>query len=153
MEEERRNKEAAEASNKRRLEAMRLKIEIDFQRHKDDLHRLEQELSQLKALEQTSGQHLQSHDLSMQNLNGTKSEGNIMHEIDTLEDSADGEAIDHDRRCIICSKDEASVVFLPCAHQVLCAKCNNSYGKKGKAACPCCQVPIQKRICVFGASS
>ncbi|XP_019181644.1 PREDICTED: MND1-interacting protein 1-like [Ipomoea nil] len=150
VEEERRNREADVTNNKRNLEAMRLKIEIEFHRHKDDLHRLERELSQVKASEQTSRQHLQSHDLSMQNLNGAKSEGDIMRELDALED---GEAIDHDRRCIICLNHDVSVVFLPCAHQVLCAKCNNVHGKKGKAKCPHCQVPIQHRICVFGTSS
>ncbi|XP_019181642.1 PREDICTED: MND1-interacting protein 1-like isoform X2 [Ipomoea nil] len=139
VEEERRKHEADVANNKRMLGAMRSKIEIEFQRRKDDLHRLERELSQVKATEQ--------------NLNGVKSEGDIMRELDALEDSADGETIDHDRRCIICLNHEVSVVFLPCAHQVLCAKCNNVHGKKGKATCPCCQVPIQQRICVFGTSS
>ncbi|XP_031128044.1 MND1-interacting protein 1-like [Ipomoea triloba] len=154
VEEERRNSEADVANDKRKIEAMRSKIEIELLRHKDDLHRLERELSQVKATEQTSRQHLQSHDLSMQNLNGAKSEGDIMRDLDALEDSADGEAIDHDRRCIICLKDDVSVIFLPCAHQVFCAKCNNCHGRKGKAiTCPCCQVPIQQRICVFGTSS
>ncbi|KAK6137614.1 hypothetical protein DH2020_028640 [Rehmannia glutinosa] len=55
LEEERRLKEASEANNKRKLEALRLKIEIDFQRHKDDLQRLEQEYARLKESAQSGG--------------------------------------------------------------------------------------------------
>ncbi|KAF7810001.1 MND1-interacting protein 1 [Senna tora] len=117
--EERRSKEAVEADNKRKLEVLRLKIEIDFQCHIDDLSRLEQELSRLRA----------------------SSESNTSL------------AINSDRECVICMKDEVSVVFLPCAHQVMCASCSDAYGGKAKAACPCCHVPIEQRIRVFGASS
>lgn len=155
VEEEQRHKEAAEASNKRKHEALRLKIEIDFQRHKDDLQRLEQELSQLKASQSTDLNH-QTNSLSPENLEGTKPQGEtiakMLHELDKLEDSSDKE-VGYDRECLICLKDEVSVVFLPCAHQVLCANCNDDYGKKGKATCPCCRVPIEQRIRVFGASS
>ncbi|KAH7834063.1 hypothetical protein Vadar_012385 [Vaccinium darrowii] len=157
VDEEQRLKEAAEASNKRKHEALRLKIEIDFQRHKDDLQRLEQELSQLKASQSTDLNHqTNTNSLSPENLEGTKPQGEtiakMLHELDKLEDSSDKE-VGYDRECLICLKDEVSVVFLPCAHQVLCANCNDDYGKKGKATCPCCRVPIEQRIRVFGASS
>ncbi|KAI8529815.1 hypothetical protein RHMOL_Rhmol11G0003200 [Rhododendron molle] len=155
VDEEQRLKEATEASNKRKHEALRLKIEIDFQRHKDDLQRLEQELSQLKASQSTDLNH-QTNSVSPENLEGTKPQGEtiarMLHELDKLEDSSDKE-VGYDRECLICMKDEVSVVFLPCAHQVLCANCNDGYGKKGKATCPCCRVPIEQRIRVFGASS
>nr|GMD82498.1 MND1-interacting protein 1-like [Ipomoea batatas] len=51
IEEEKKFKEAAEAGNKRKLECLRLKVELDFQRQKDDLQRLEQDLSILKSSE------------------------------------------------------------------------------------------------------
>ncbi|KAK8477822.1 hypothetical protein V6N11_048074, partial [Hibiscus sabdariffa] len=54
VEKERCSKEATEVSNKRKLEALRLKIEIDFQRHKDDHQRLEQELSRLNLSVQST---------------------------------------------------------------------------------------------------
>lgn len=47
--EEHRAKEAADASIKRKHEALRRKIELNFQRHKDDIHRLEEELARLRA--------------------------------------------------------------------------------------------------------
>nr|GLL48665.1 MND1-interacting protein 1-like [Ipomoea trifida] len=109
MEEEQKFKEAAEAGNKRKLEALHVKVELDIQRLKDDLQHLERDLSMLKSSELSA-----------------------------------------DRECVLCLKDEASVVFLPCAHLAVCADCNKSYGKKGRAACPCCRVPIEQRIPVFG---
>lgn len=156
VEEERRSKEAAESSNKRKLEASRLKIEIDFQRHKDDLQRLEQELSHLKASAQFTELHHASNTVSTAYNEGAKPRGEsiakLLHELYSLKDSSDKEA-NGDRECMMCMKDEVSIVFLPCAHQVLCANCSDNYGKKGKATCPSCRVPIEQRIRVFGASS
>ncbi|XP_075642096.1 MND1-interacting protein 1 [Castanea sativa] len=156
VEEERRSKEAAEASNKRKLEALRLKIEIDFQRHKDDLQRLEQELSHLRSSTQFTESHHASDTVSTEYNEGIKPQGEsiakLLHELYSLEDSSEQE-VNGDRECIICTKDEASIVFLPCAHQVLCANCSDNYEKKGKATCPSCRVPIEQRIRVFGASS
>ncbi|XP_019156356.1 PREDICTED: MND1-interacting protein 1-like isoform X1 [Ipomoea nil] len=154
VEEERRLKEAAEAGNKRKQEALRLKIEIDFQRQKDDLQRLQQDLSRLKSSALSAEQHHQSVRLTTGNSDGVNAHGDIarlLHELD-LENSAEKE-VGCDRECILCLKDEVSVVFLPCAHQVVCANCNESYGKKGRAACPACRVPIEQRIRVFGATS
>ncbi|XP_065877340.1 MND1-interacting protein 1-like [Euphorbia lathyris] len=149
VEEERRNKDAAEVSNKRKHEALRLKIEIDFQRHKDDLQRLEQELSRLKSsAEMDLNQQLNSGPVGK--AEKTKPQGEtiakLLHELDKLEVSSD-------RDCIICMKDEVSVVFLPCRHQVMCSSCSDNYGKKGKVTCPCCRVPVEQRIRLFGASS
>lgn len=156
LEEERHLKEASEANNKRKLEALRLKIEIDFQRHKDDLQRLEQEYTRLKESAQFTEMESQANDLWTENSNGVNSRGEtiarLLHELDQLEDSPEKE-VNCDRECMICMKDEVSVVFLPCAHQVICANCNDNYGKKGKASCPYCRVPIEQRIRVYGASS
>ncbi|XP_024169957.1 MND1-interacting protein 1 [Rosa chinensis] len=156
VDEERVAKETAEAGNKRKLEALRLKIEIDFQRHKDDLQRLEQELSRLKSSAQSTELPLPSNALPRGISGGAKPQGEtiakLLRELDNLENSAEKE-VSCDRECMICMKDEVSVVFLPCAHQVLCANCNDDYGKKGRATCPCCRAPIEHRIRVFGASS
>ncbi|KAG8382241.1 hypothetical protein BUALT_Bualt05G0056400 [Buddleja alternifolia] len=156
VEDERRLKEASEANNKRKLEALRLKIEIDFQRHKDDLQRLEQEYTRLKE-QTTETEHHQSSDFWTDNSNGVNPQGEtiarLLHELDRLEEDSQEKEVSRDRECMICMTDEVSVVFLPCAHQVICANCNESYGKKGKVVCPCCRVPIEQRIRVYGASS
>lgn len=153
VEEEQRLKEAAEASNKRKLETLRLKTDIDFQCHKDDLLRLEHELSQLQA---SALSPLSSDTVSFTSIEGARSQGEgiarLLHEFDKWEDSSEREGTE-ERECLFCMKDEVSVVFLPCAHQVLCSSCNEGYGKKGRATCPCCRTPIKQRIRVFGASS
>ncbi|KAL3652662.1 hypothetical protein CASFOL_002343 [Castilleja foliolosa] len=154
LEDERRLKEASEANNKRKLEALRLKIEIDFQRHKDDLQRLEQEYTRLKDSAQSADVENQFNDSWTENSKGIKKPqgetiARLLHE---LEDSQEKTA-SCDRECMLCTKDEVSVIFLPCAHEVICASCNESYGKRGKATCPYCRVPIEQRIRVYGASS
>ncbi|KAK2664498.1 hypothetical protein Ddye_003072 [Dipteronia dyeriana] len=54
-----------------------------------------------------------------------------------------------DRECVMCLSEEKSVVFLPCAHQVLCPKCNELHEKQGMDDCPSCRAPIQRRINVI----
>ncbi|CAN4076043.1 unnamed protein product [Withania somnifera] len=150
LDEERRLKEAAEANNKRKLEALRLKIEIDFQRQKDDIQRLEEDLSRLRASAELQNQ-------SANLVTGSTGEqpqgdlGRMLREFNRFDDSSEKDK--PDRECVICLKDEVSVVFLPCAHQVLCATCNDKFVKKGRVKCPRCRVPIEQRIRVFGATS
>ncbi|KAG2304296.1 hypothetical protein Bca52824_032947 [Brassica carinata] len=156
VEEEQHSKEAAEAHNKSKLETLRLKIELDFQRHKDDHQRLEQELSRLKASSNTDSSHLSNNVWQPEKSQG-ENIGKLLEELDKLEGSYESEA-NNDRECIVCMKDEVSVVFLPCAHQVVCGSCsdnffssNNSGG--GKVTCPCCRAVVQQRIHIFGATS
>ncbi|GER38868.1 RING/U-box superfamily protein [Striga asiatica] len=154
VEEEKRLKEVSEANNKRKLEALRLKIEIDFQRHKDDLQRLEQEYARLKESAQSEVENQSINNSWTENVKpakGGETIARLLHELDQTQEEKSSSC---DRDCMICMKDEVSVVFLPCAHQVICASCNEGYGKRGnKAACPYCRVPIEQRIRVYGASS
>ncbi|KAL7123049.1 hypothetical protein ACP275_01G081400 [Erythranthe tilingii] len=166
LEEERRLKEASEANNKRKLEALRLKIEIDFQRHKDDLQRLEQEYSRLKeyspqstTTDAVNQSNNNNNDPWVEDSNGLSNDplgketiATVLKGLDEIKNPVEKQMI-CDRRCMLCMKDEVSVVFLPCAHQVICASCNDTYGKKGRATCPYCKVPIEQRIRVYGASS
>lgn len=152
VEEERRSKEATESNNKRKLEALRLRIDMDFQRHKDDLQRLEQELSRLKANAQLLIEpHDSSDAFATDNPEAAKDQGETIAKL--LRELDEPEKEGSERECLVCMKEEVSVVFLPCAHQVMCANCGENYGKKGKATCPCCRCPIEQRIRVFGASS
>ncbi|XP_073285531.1 MND1-interacting protein 1-like [Primulina huaijiensis] len=157
LEEERRLKEASEANNKRKLESMRVKIEIDFQRHKDDLRRLEQEYARLKDSAQSKEVEDQSNNTMLKNSDDTNLQGRnittLLRELDLLEDDSPEKEVVHDRDCMICMEDEVSIVFLPCAHQVICTNCNENYGKKGRATCLYCRAPIEQRIRVYGASS
>ncbi|CAN8316390.1 unnamed protein product [Cochlearia groenlandica] len=156
LEEEQRSKEATESSNKRKLESLRLKIEIDSQRHKDDLQRLEQELSRLNKASSADSSLLHSYSNSHTKGKSEKAKGEAMSKLleepDKLDGSDEKEA-SYDRECLICMKEEVSVVFLPCAHQVVCASCNESYMGGGKTTCPCCRALVQLRIRVYGATS
>ncbi|KAJ0547264.1 putative transcription factor C2H2 family [Helianthus annuus] len=53
----------------------------------------------------------------------------------------------------MCLSEEMSVVFLPCAHQVVCTKCNELHEKQGMKDCPSCRGPIQQRVSVRYARS
>ncbi|KAK7309103.1 hypothetical protein RJT34_05582 [Clitoria ternatea] len=141
IEQERRSKEAAKTNNKRNLKALHLKIEIDFQRRKDDLLRLEQEISRLKAAAQSKDAGPQRETIAK-----------LLEELDNVNDFSEIE-VNGNRECIVCREDDVSVIFLPCAHQIMCAGCGEEYGRKGKVVCPCCRVSIEQRIHVFGASS
>lgn len=56
--------------------------------------------------------------------------------------------VKRERECVMCLSEEMSVVFLPCAHQVVCAMCNESHEKEGMKECPSCRTAIQQRISV-----
>ncbi|KAJ4811275.1 RING/U-box superfamily protein [Rhynchospora pubera] len=52
--------------------------------------------------------------------------------------------------CMFCKAAESSVVFLPCAHQVLCAECGKDHKDTDSDKCPCCRVKVEERIFVYG---
>ncbi|XP_074556309.1 MND1-interacting protein 1-like [Curcuma longa] len=153
VDDERRAKEAARVNASRRQEALRRKIEIDFQRHKDDIQRLTEELDRL----QTAGMNL----LIPPSVNAIKTAGTdakSVKEVNAKPPTGFGKPQDspkklnRNRVCVICKKEEISVVLLPCSHQVLCANCNEMH-EKLKACCPGCNARIEERILVYGASS
>lgn len=139
----------------RREETWRRKADADFQRHKDDIQRLESELDQLKiaaemcSLDLNSGVSLHATDTSgLQALKDTSSQ--LLQELAELQDSRD---ICRDRECVMCMCEESSVVFLPCAHQIVCVHCNDLHQKQGMRDCPSCRTVIQQRIRVLSAST
>ncbi|KAJ8499025.1 hypothetical protein OPV22_009577 [Ensete ventricosum] len=155
-EEERRLKEAAKVNANRRHEALRRKREIDFQRLKDDVQRLEEELARLKASAGLNSLNAPSVNASrtadaadIKNLK----EPNMKALTGLSKQQESSNKLNRSRACIICKKDEVSVVFLPCSHQVVCGSCNEVHEEEGKSSCPCCSVRIEERIRVYGASS
>ncbi|RWW33767.1 hypothetical protein GW17_00001510 [Ensete ventricosum] len=132
--EERQAKEAAKVNASRRHEALRRKIEIDYQRHKDDIQRLEEELARLK----TSAGSTLVITPPMNSLRTTNAdvkapkETNVKAPTGFSKPQDSSNKLNRCRACLICKKDEVSVVFLPCSHQVVCASCNEDHEKKGK---------------------
>ncbi|XP_057980439.1 MND1-interacting protein 1-like isoform X2 [Malania oleifera] len=144
VQEEQRLKKAAEVSFKRKMEALRQKMELDCQHFKDDVQRLEQEISCIqKSLYSTELTQSQAQRCMLETLPPESNNLNDLCEEDVF----------YDRECFICMVNEASVVFLPCAHQIMCSNCSERYCNFVEARCPCCQVWIVQRIRVYGAGS
>lgn len=157
---EKRAKEQVEQSAKRREEALQRKSELESQKYRDEIQKLECEIARVKI---SSG--LQPSMLRWENGSGNSSDnldtctieklkrmnGRLLSEIADLQDSQ--KDIHRDRECVMCMSEEMSVVFLPCAHQVVCIKCNDLHEKQGLRDCPSCRTPIKRRIRVYGVKS
>lgn len=124
-----------EVSGRSKENEMRLKAETNMLRYKEDIRKLEQQIARLRqraALKWGS-------DGSFEN------NGHIIVS-ESLELQEAEEDVQRERECVMCLTDEKSVVFLPCAHQVVCVKCNELHEKQGMKDCPSCRTLIEKRI-------
>eukprot|EP00268_Persea_americana_P017750 TRINITY_DN185_c0_g1_i3.p1 TRINITY_DN185_c0_g1~~TRINITY_DN185_c0_g1_i3.p1 ORF type:complete len:427 (+),score=116.46 TRINITY_DN185_c0_g1_i3:130-1410(+) len=155
LEEEQRSKEAS--NSKTRQHALHHKIEIDYQRYKDDIQRLELELSRLKASAEASQPKcpINAFVKGEPDTSKTLREANLRmpHNTQKLQEPSQKEVGRNKKKCVICMLDEVCVVFLPCAHEVLCVGCNGDHEREAKTKCPCCGVQIEERIHVYGATS
>lgn len=153
VDDERKAKEASRVNASRRQEALRRKIEIDFQRHKDDSQRLTEELARL----QTAGLNLLISP-SANAIKTTVTDAKSVKEPNAKPPTGFGKPQDspkklnRNRVCVICKKEKNSVVLLPCSHQVLCANCNEMH-EKLNGCCPGCDASIEERVLIYGASS
>ncbi|ONM57042.1 putative E3 ubiquitin-protein ligase RF298 isoform X2 [Zea mays] len=130
---------------------LHLKAANDAQRYKSEIRVLEQRIAQLKVSLDSSrvaapkwGADNKSYALHL-------SEGRKNNNAQVLSNTAvpqglDFDDIQRDRECVMCLSEEMSVVFLPCAHQVVCAKCSDLHEKQGMKECPSCRAPIQRRV-------
>ncbi|CAN6460275.1 unnamed protein product [Victoria cruziana] len=154
--EERRAKEATQVNIARRQEALRRRIEIDFQRHKDDIQRLEEEYLRLKTSSKSNLLNCSSTTQATCDVDMEKKvkESNKISSKE-LEQTQGSSCRENKcgRECVVCMREEVSVVFLPCAHQVICVGCNETHEKQPKKRCPSCNTVIEHRIRVYGVSS
>ncbi|ONK78537.1 uncharacterized protein A4U43_C02F19870 [Asparagus officinalis] len=149
----RKEREQIEVSGRAKENEMRIRAETDLQRHKENIKKLEQQISQLRQRVDSSkiaalkwgpdGSYA-----SRLSDPRKESKGGSFPKFSEFEDS---EEVQRDRECVMCLTDEMSVVFLPCAHQVVCKKCNELHEKQGMKDCPSCRTLIEKRICVRSA--
>ncbi|KAK4408029.1 putative E3 ubiquitin-protein ligase [Sesamum angolense] len=72
----------------------------------------------------------------------------ITKRLAVFQDNFGGDDVKPERECVMCMTDEIAVVFLPCAHQVLCGQCSVLHEKQGMNDCPSCRTTIKKRISV-----
>jgi murein DD-endopeptidase MepM/ murein hydrolase activator NlpD len=158
LEEERRKKEAAKADSDRRLEELRRKKEVESQCYKDDLRRLQDELNRLQKSTGTNQPAVPSTNppgMTNRSTARTSKQQPIQRPPATSNRPLPQPAQKPSRRrdCVVCKKEEAVVILLQCAHQVLCVGCNKLQEDKGMTRCPSCSAKVEERIRVFGAST
>ncbi|KAJ6854006.1 putative E3 ubiquitin-protein ligase RF298 [Iris pallida] len=152
---ERKEREHLEISGRSKENAMRLKAETDMQRHKDEVKKLEQQIAQLRLRNDSSKiaalkWGIDGTYASRLSDGRKENEGPIFSKLFDFQES---EEVQRERECVMCLTEEMSVVFLPCAHQVVCTECNKLHERQGMSDCPSCRTPIQRRICVRSAES
>lgn len=149
---ERKERDQIETSARSEENLLHLKAANDTQRYKSEIRALEQQIVQLKVSLDSSkvaapkwGADNKTYALHLSE--GRKnSNAQILSNIAVPQD-LDFDDIQRDRECVMCLSEEMSVVFLPCAHQVVCAKCSDLHEKQGMKECPSCRTPIQRRVC------
>uniref|UniRef100_A0ACD5XRY2 Uncharacterized protein n=1 Tax=Avena sativa TaxID=4498 RepID=A0ACD5XRY2_AVESA len=156
-EQERAKRESARADADRRLEEIRQKTEVESQCYKDDLRRLQDELSRLQKSIGANGPAVPSaHPPAMADRNTGRApskQANQRPASNNRPQEPPAQKPGRRRDCVMCKREEACVILLQCAHQVLCVGCNKQHQEKGLVRCPTCNAKIEERIRVFGASS
>ncbi|GJM94555.1 hypothetical protein PR202_ga11210 [Eleusine coracana subsp. coracana] len=151
---ERKEREHIEMLLRSEENLLHLKAENDMQRYKSEVRELEQQISKLK-LSLVSGNvaapkwGTDNKSYALRLSEGRKSSSAPI----LVQQDFNFDDIQRDRECVMCLSEEMSVVFLPCAHQVVCGKCNDLHEKQGMKDCPSCRTPIQRRVCARSVDS
>ncbi|CAJ1941166.1 unnamed protein product [Sphenostylis stenocarpa] len=145
-----------EESGKSKEDMIKLKAERNLQRYRDDIQKLEMEIAKLRLKTDSSkiaalrmgidGSYARK---CLYIKNGTsqkESQTSFISEL-VIDHMATG-GVKRERECVMCLSEEMSVVFLPCAHQVVCTTCNELHEKQGMQDCPSCRSRIRQRIAV-----
>lgn len=127
-------REQYEALMKAEEDAIRKKAASELQEYVESMVKLESEIAKLR-LKSNSNKSISSvvkeNKKSVTSITGSSEGGNLLK---------------REHECVMCLSEERSVVFLPCAHQVLCPTCNELHEKQGMTECPSCRTPIEFRI-------
>lgn len=151
----RKEREQLEAAAKAKEDMIKQKAVHDMKRHMEDMKKLENELSVLKfesdALRLAALTRGIDGNYGITNSKGANLGMKGYQEPNACKVANEGGnawtgGLMRDRECAMCLSEEMSVVFLPCAHQVLCPNCNEIHEKQGMKDCPSCRTPIQRRI-------
>ncbi|XP_061359673.1 putative E3 ubiquitin-protein ligase RF298 [Gastrolobium bilobum] len=160
----RKEREQIEESAKSKEEMIKLKAEENLQRFRDDIQKLEKEVAQLRQKTDSSKIAALRRGIDGSNASSCMDmkTGSALEEsrttfiselVTNLSDYSLTGGVKRERECVMCLSEEMSVVFLPCAHQVVCSTCNELHEKQGMQDCPSCRSPIQRRITVRYARS
>ncbi|XP_010914339.1 putative E3 ubiquitin-protein ligase RF298 isoform X2 [Elaeis guineensis] len=153
---ERIKQEKIESSAKLQENALIVKEENDLQKYKNDIRRLEQQTAQLRLMTDSSKFATLKWGTNKSYascLSDGRKSSNALYLTKIIVQDLGSDDVQPERECVMCLTEEMSVVFLPCAHQVVCTKCNELHEKQGMKDCPSCRTPIQRRISVRSADS
>ncbi|XP_027364086.1 putative E3 ubiquitin-protein ligase RF298 isoform X2 [Abrus precatorius] len=155
----RKAREQIEESTKSKENMIKSKAEENLHRYRDDIQKLEKEIAILRQKTDSSkiaalrrgidGSYASSCMDTKIGATPEESRASFISELVTnLNDYTLTGGVKRERECVMCLSEEMSVVFLPCAHQVVCTTCNELHEKQGMQDCPSCRSPIHKRISV-----
>ncbi|XP_011071516.1 putative E3 ubiquitin-protein ligase RF298 [Sesamum indicum] len=157
----RKEREQIEASAKSEEDMIKSRAENYLLKYKDDIEKLEKDISQLRLKTDSSKIAALRRGIDGSYASKVTDSRNIRALNDSamsyisravaptdLKDLTGNGGVKRERECVMCLSEEMSVVFLPCAHQVVCTMCNELHEKQGMKDCPSCRSPIQRRVCV-----
>ena len=153
----RKERQQLEAHIKSEEDTIRKRAANDMQKYVDDIARLEKELIELKIKSESEqiaalrrgvdGKNDKFSRTSKNTLTVKENKkSNASQTMVSNRDKMSTGSLRREQECVMCLSDEMSVVFLPCAHQVVCQDCNELHEKQGMKDCPSCRTPIQRRI-------
>lgn len=138
----RKEKERMEAAAKAEENEIKLVAETEKQKYGEETTRVQNEISELRIKLDSS--RISSIRRSTNSGKGNHIPSSFKRSIASPSISQ-SEDLKREHECVMCFSDEKFVVFLPCAHQVLCASCNKRHKEELKE-CPTCRTTIQRRI-------
>ncbi|WCJ23575.1 RING/U-box superfamily protein [Euphorbia peplus] len=155
-------REQNDVSAKSKENMIRSKAEKNLHNYKEDIQKLEKEISQLRlkmvsskiaALQRGINESYSSRVTDVKQGADQKELSTVYLSkiVADLQEFSENGGVKRERECVMCLSEELSVVFLPCAHQVVCTNCNELHEKQGMKDCPSCRSPIQRRIPVVFA--
>ncbi|KAL1209332.1 putative E3 ubiquitin-protein ligase [Cardamine amara subsp. amara] len=135
-------------------ERIKTKAENDVKYYIENIKRLESEISKLKLKSDCLKIAALKKGIDGSNYgnkggmtHSTTTKANLREAANVWENNHGAESkIKRERECVMCLSEEMSVIFLPCAHQVLCTKCNQLHEKEAMEDCPSCRAKIQRRV-------
>lgn len=153
----RKERERLEALAKEERRKIRQKADCELQKYKDNMKDFEEQISKLRMecessrvaeLREGINRSYGSHPTDR---NTPAKRGhlipNMYKRLPVFQEISPSEsAREKNRECTMCMVEDISVIFLPCAHQVLCEECNERHEKDGATTCPLCRALIQTRF-------
>lgn len=153
----RKEREQLEARAKVEEDMIRKKAASDMQKYEEDIAKLEKELAEAKLRSESEKIAALRRGIDGRNDSCSrncksapsvkeKRKSDESQKMESFQDSLGDGSLRREQECVMCLSEEMSVVFLPCAHQVVCGNCNELHEKQGMKDCPSCRTPIQRRI-------